>query len=529
MSITVGLDFGTHQTKICIEDGSNPVLKTYEFFEFTDLDGGKTLLFPSVVQINNDNTVSYGFVDRKRAKLNEQTASNSNPALKKPTLILPDKPLLREIPAKPKQPLLKGASLKDLFKAQKKYESDMIYWKIECARIDEENKASLEEWELECIGIENDYKYDVEEYNKEVEKHRNNFRHKNTNKRMTFYYFKMASFYNQSWHYPIESEIISTWYLAYILLLLQEKYGDMFYTQMGVPFTIQGQYSSRQENKAYQILIAAYKLTEFYGDLNSFLNENYISLINNTHLTDFTNDDINYYGLNILPEAYAGLISVTKNKSLDRGMHLLVDIGGGTTDIAFFTITKNSTPDIHRVLSIPKGLNFIFEKHLKTNRGYEVYELQNQFRQGSKKFKSAVKIFTTDLKKTITKLIDEIEKGFSLRKSIHKIDKRRLYESMEYQPTVYCGGGSIYSSLRVVFSYFKDILLINRKTINIPYIENNNIDEKLFPILATSYGLSIQSESEITMSNIEEVFAKLPPNESNSDHDKYDHHLSDWS
>ena len=54
MSYTVGLDFGTHQTKVCIEDASNPAQKIYEFFEFEDLNGNKSVLFPSIVQINND-------------------------------------------------------------------------------------------------------------------------------------------------------------------------------------------------------------------------------------------------------------------------------------------------------------------------------------------------------------------------------------------------------------------------------------------------------------------------------------------
>ena len=57
MSYTVGLDFGTHQTKVCIEDASNPSQKNYEFVEFTDLTGKSTVLFPSIVQINQDNTV----------------------------------------------------------------------------------------------------------------------------------------------------------------------------------------------------------------------------------------------------------------------------------------------------------------------------------------------------------------------------------------------------------------------------------------------------------------------------------------
>lgn len=56
MNLTVGLDFGTHQTKVCIEDATNPAQKIYEFFEFKNPFGKASVLFPSIVQINEDDT-----------------------------------------------------------------------------------------------------------------------------------------------------------------------------------------------------------------------------------------------------------------------------------------------------------------------------------------------------------------------------------------------------------------------------------------------------------------------------------------
>ena len=68
--IKIGLDFGTHQTKICIqktpdEGHGEP---SYEFFSFEDLEGVKSYFLPSIVQINQDDTLSYGFVDRSKEK-----------------------------------------------------------------------------------------------------------------------------------------------------------------------------------------------------------------------------------------------------------------------------------------------------------------------------------------------------------------------------------------------------------------------------------------------------------------------------
>ena len=66
--ITVGLDFGTHQTKICVEnkmDVNNPI---YSFLSFTNEQGQRSVILPSIVQINKDDTLSYGFVDQEKCK-----------------------------------------------------------------------------------------------------------------------------------------------------------------------------------------------------------------------------------------------------------------------------------------------------------------------------------------------------------------------------------------------------------------------------------------------------------------------------
>ena len=59
MAITVGLDFGTHQTKICIENSDSPLHKTYEFYEWEE----GVYAFPSIIQINKDHTLRYGNID----------------------------------------------------------------------------------------------------------------------------------------------------------------------------------------------------------------------------------------------------------------------------------------------------------------------------------------------------------------------------------------------------------------------------------------------------------------------------------
>ena len=69
--VKIGLDFGTHFTKICVENSSEKRNRRYSFHNFSDIKEEPSFVFPSVVQLNKDNTLSYGFVDTNNAKLVE--------------------------------------------------------------------------------------------------------------------------------------------------------------------------------------------------------------------------------------------------------------------------------------------------------------------------------------------------------------------------------------------------------------------------------------------------------------------------
>ena len=75
----IGLDFGTHYTKICVEDSTDKRNKRYRFLKYKDQKGEPQYVFPSVVQINKDNTLSYGFVDTQKALLVEGLPEKNPP------------------------------------------------------------------------------------------------------------------------------------------------------------------------------------------------------------------------------------------------------------------------------------------------------------------------------------------------------------------------------------------------------------------------------------------------------------------
>ena len=59
--ITIGLDFGTHQSKICIEDKKGVEL-SYSFFQFSDTHGEKQYTLPSIIRIKPDSKLEYGYL-----------------------------------------------------------------------------------------------------------------------------------------------------------------------------------------------------------------------------------------------------------------------------------------------------------------------------------------------------------------------------------------------------------------------------------------------------------------------------------
>ena len=59
--ITVGLDFGTHQTKICIERKEGVELE-YSFVKFNDANGVLKYTLPTIIGIGEDNRLTYGFL-----------------------------------------------------------------------------------------------------------------------------------------------------------------------------------------------------------------------------------------------------------------------------------------------------------------------------------------------------------------------------------------------------------------------------------------------------------------------------------
>lgn len=523
MDITLGLDFGTHQSKLCMSYMPNNE-QIYEFFEFIRPDGVKTLLFPSIIQINKDDTISVGFVDKDNCKANPTPAPAEPIFPLEPLTVHP--PCPRKIyPEKPKEEKQDWKEqLAALSKGKSKYQELVDDWEKRCRGIDAkweiENKKWLDtcneideahkSWQSRVDSMKRDYEYKLSAWKSHKEQ------------LMYFRYFKLASFSNMFWdksQNSIDANTLSVWYLTYLMLLVKKNVADKFNEvfeesvsiQMGIPSSFNTDLSKLQKKKACRLLIAARNLMELFSSAEDFCSHKYQDLLELTQIPDKDIEETaENYGFVVLPEAYAGLKSLTHRQRLRHGdLHLLVDIGGGTTDIAFFTVNEKLEPCIHRVESFHRGLNYVFENFCSDHPDYSISDAQELFSLDQQPFSSGVWSYKKELDTQLSRMIQHIINEFANTAREKGFEQSDLTDAMDRRPIVYCGGGSMYNNMRIQSRYFSDIRIVDKNMLSIPTLLNTDIDERLFTILATSYGLSIAMLGEIEMIDTATLFRQL--------------------
>lgn len=358
MDITLGLDFGTHQSKLCLSYMPNNET-ICEFVEFELSDGTKSVLLPSLIQINKDNSIRVGAFDKESCAARLFAPPQEPVYPERPAVVLPKEPC----PTLPPKPTREGSTpvitdradwlgaLKSISASLKPMNEDaylksLQVWESECQRIKEAHDAWEVKFSAACKAI-NDWQQKVEAIKAEYEaQHLNWERHKMEFK--VFRNFKQAT-YTETMPWKgkdIPADTLTIWYLTYLLLyvrdVVKKKFDEVFEesvsVQMGVPAGLNDETSRRIQLKGMRLLVSARHLMELFDGPEEFCGSSYMELL---ELTKDAGGDVireaEEFGFVVKPEAYAGLQSLTNSARLSRGdMHLLVDIGGGTTDIAFF-------------------------------------------------------------------------------------------------------------------------------------------------------------------------------------------------
>lgn len=461
--IRIGLDFGTHQTKICVcripDEGHG--LPEYEFFKFEDQDGIEQFFLPSVVQINKDDTLSFGYV---------------NPQEEKESLPFP---CLEIVPPVDKSDIEKKAEdLMNKYSVDDPYNEEGLSSIIKMLEI--KYDVDKKTYEERIAKAQTKYEEELAEYNKD----RNLFR-----------YFKQATFAEHPWVSKYRSDLLCVWYLAYIIFLLEERYPDGFYLNMGIPTDDK---SFRQKSElGTRILISAFHLVEdvYENNIQAFLKEKVKDLVINTDISVFSEDDKDSYLINIFPEAYASLIGLTSKGKLSEGMSINVDIGGGTTDISFF-IVKDHTLQIYKYWSIPRGLNYIAEmsgfdyseKDFVSNAHEEVIEKFNHKKD--------------EVVYNLSRILIDLLRGTGIQKSY-------LLEALQDRVVVYNGGGSVYSELTTPMYRFTDVKIVDADLWAEELVMDKKKVERIFNLLTTAYGLSVAiDDSDVVLCDLDKIFAQ---------------------
>lgn len=526
MDITLGLDFGTHQTKLCLSYMPNNDT-IHEFIEFKNLEGAVTTMLPSVIQINQDDTISIGFVDINRCKGVVAPIPSKPEYPAEPMAVLPTEPK-KFYPPKPKEVALDWKDkLLALTKGIDKNKFAHEKWKKECAAIDREYDLKRLAWKTECVAIKSAHDQWLKQVSIIDAKHEallSNWKQTNS-QRLYYRYFKLSSF-SASYPWPkenlIDADTLSIWYLTYLMLyvkrVVKEKFGEAFEEsvaiQMGVPSGVNMLLSGQIKTQAFRLLISARKLMEHFDSPESLCQIKYTDLLAITNIpTNNIAAVAELYGFFVMPEAYAGLQSLTNRQRLSRGkMHILVDIGGGTTDIAFFTINENLAPDVHTVFSFHKGLNYVFDIFCEDNKAYSLSEAQELFSKDRVSFSRGLSLYRKELSLELDKLIEYVKHQFMIHTSSARLRVEAITEAMQGCPIVYCGGGSVYAEMRVRTRFFTDMRLVDKTTLSIPNLKNRSISDEHYTILATSYGLSVPQFEEPVMKDLSLLFKIIENN-----------------
>lgn len=465
--IKIGLDFGTHQSKICVqrtpdEGHGEP---NYEFFQFTDLQGNKHFFLPSVIQINEDDTLSYGYVDSKRMK------------------------------AAPTEPVKQEVQLEEEFDVPDMAEK--LYNKYATAENQPEDMhvlGSMIQIRLQKIKARNVMKLQEAESEYEAQLREHN------NSKNIFRYFKQATFIGGEWNRKtmISNRILCVWYLAYIIFLLEKKYGTDFSINMGIPAD-EVSYEAKKR-LAVEILASSYYLVEdvYKNNLEQFLQEKYYVLLSKTLNRPYSKELKEEYWINVFPEAYACLTALTSRGKLPSGMSLTADIGGGTTDISFFTI-ENGLPMIYKYWSIPRGLNYVAEMSGfdYAERDFNTNAHQDVINKFNRKKHEYVYNLVLDLQKKI--------------KNETSIPVENLMDALKDRILVYSGGGSTYNFMTKPINTFTDIRIVNASIWNEENIKDKDEVSQLSVLLTTAFGLSVSvSDEDVKLKSYSSLFAHLP-------------------
>lgn len=552
--LNIGLDFGTHQSKVCIEDTTDPRNRVYTFFKFRRPDGKKTYFLPSVVQVNKDFTLSYGFVDETEALILGQEHTFEKPRLEKPAM-----PKLNKISKKPprlvipsEEQYLASLSKKNRYKTYILTTKDSNGKKVNksvtkdvgqeryrkyVAGLEARNKVALFTWEQENAQKERINAILMEKYDADCRKAEKEYQDKLAywekslvDVKAVYRYFKIATFSQDAdWSGDIPPKYLSTWFLTYVMFCIFEEYPDEVSFQMGIPESIGENYSETQKKDAEDVFYMAYQLYKHFGRKEDYLKASITDLKSVTNFKSYHIDYDSGSQVLVLPEAFAGLLTITQQGKIGIGMTLLVDIGGGSTDISLFNVVSTRSgemPNISRIISIHRGLNYIYSLYKERHFEMGMEEIRRRFAKNPSAFKEEIEFYRRELAKIVQNEIYHPLVKAALKQGI---SVERLMPILEERPVVFSGGGGVYDVFHKGVHMFSEPVSVSKDLLSLRNVSDKRISDEELSILSVAYGLSIPQVREPVMTPLKQLFAHIHLRSSvrTSQTGSYEHGLTD--
>lgn len=331
-------------------------------------------------------------------------------------------------------------------------------------------------------------------------------------------YFKQRLFLANTHETDKGAMYYSIWYLTYILFDLEKDYDQNFSIQMGVPSDADENNLSKAKEIATRVIASAYRLVEkeFCNNKQKFLSTPIDKLREITEIIPYSKEILEEYQLRVFPEAYACLRPLASQGKIDKHMNLMIDIGGGTTDISFFTIeedepsrfeTNIGEPNVYWFYSLKKGLNYLTGSDDKTQKG-NIINVQDASEIVAEKKDD----FFREVENVIDDLHAKLREVWNKDREIINIPYKRFLNELKDRPLVYCGGGSTFQTLLRSYKGFQDITLISHREWNTRSVNDLDeiIEKNLSPILSTAYGLAISSvDDKIKMQPLRDLLEEL--------------------
>ncbi|MDI6766793.1 MAG: hypothetical protein QME52_08235 [Bacteroidota bacterium] len=137
------------------------------------------------------------------------------------------------------------------------------------------------------------------------------------------------------------------------LILPSQPVEPIFTIQLGIPTEYSKNVNLMRRRKFENILLISEMLQDTIGSASEFSNlrtKEVVDLVRDrlsnveqraSNLSRFS-DLLNEYRISVYPEAAAGLTFLVKTKRLEPGHYVALDIGGGSSDLSYFSVEQNN-------------------------------------------------------------------------------------------------------------------------------------------------------------------------------------------